>query len=98
MLTDLLTRPLLTPLPVCFAEHHRATALTIVAQTSEAVASTLIRTGACEAAAAALIAELIQARMFLAMAASGPEVAVEEIVHQITDSVTFLVDRASPSR
>jgi AcrR family transcriptional regulator len=80
------------------AEHHRATALTIVAQTSEAVASTLIRTGACEVADAALIAELIQARMFLAMAASGPEVAVEEIVHQIAHSVTFLVDHASPSR
>jgi hypothetical protein len=33
-----------------------------------------------------------------AMAASGPEVAVEEIIHQITHSVTFLVDHASPSR
>jgi AcrR family transcriptional regulator len=79
-------------------EPHREAALTIVAQTSEAVASTAIRTGACAPADAAHIAELIQARMFLAMATSGPEVAFEEIVHQVARTVTFLVDHASPRR
>ena len=80
------------------AEPHRAAALAIVAETSEAVASTLVRTGVCGPADAALLAGLIEARMFLAMAASGPEVAVEEIVEEVAHSVAFLVSRAPKSR
>ena len=79
-------------------ETHRAAALAIVAETSEAVASTLARTGAARPADAAMLAGLIEARMFLAMAASGPEVAVEEIIGQVTQSVAFLVTRATKPR
>lgn len=79
-------------------EPHRAAALAIVAQTSEAIASNLVRTGVCAPPVAAHLADLIQARMFVAMAASGPEVAVEEILEQVEATVTLLVDQAQPRR
>jgi TetR/AcrR family transcriptional regulator len=77
-------------------EPHREVALGIVAQTSEAIASTLVRTGVCAPPAAAHLADLIQASTFVAMAASGPEVPVEAILEQIEATVTFLVDQARP--
>jgi AcrR family transcriptional regulator len=76
-------------------EAHRQTALAIVAQTSEAITFTAIRTGACEPASAALLADLIQARMFLAMAGSGPDVATGDVVDQIAGAVSFLVGRSA---
>lgn len=79
-------------------EPHRQTALTIVAQTSEAIVSTAIRTGACEPAAAPLLTELIQARMFLAMAAADADVATADVVDQIAGAVTFLVEDTARSR
>ena len=41
---------------------------------------------------------LIEARMFLAMAASGPEVAMEEVIDQVAQSVAFLVSRGTKRR
>ena len=73
------------------AEPHRDAALAIVAETSEAIVAILVRTGVAGTADAELLAGLIQARMFLAMAASGPEVAVEEVAGQVAQSVAFLV-------
>jgi AcrR family transcriptional regulator len=80
------------------SEPHRAAALVIVAETSEAVASTLVRTGVADAPQAAVLASLIEARMFLSMAASGPEVAVEDVMAHVAQSVALLVRRASTSR
>jgi AcrR family transcriptional regulator len=80
------------------SEPHRAAALVIVAETSEAVASTLVRTGVADAPQAAVLASLIEARMFLSMAASGPEVAVEDVQADVAQSVALLVRRTSNSR
>jgi TetR/AcrR family transcriptional regulator len=79
-------------------EPHREAALTIVAETSRAVTATLVRTGACGPADATQLAGFIDARMFLAMAASGPEVPVEKVVEVVAHSVAFLVSLAPPSR
>lgn len=74
------------------AEPHRATALAIVAETSEATMSTLVRIGVAERAAADELAALIEAGCSWPWRPSGPEAAVEETVEQIAQSVQFLVN------
>jgi hypothetical protein len=44
------------------------------------------------------LAGLIEARMFLAMAASGPEVLVEQVVDEVAQSVAFLASLVQPNR
>jgi AcrR family transcriptional regulator len=79
------------------SEPHRAAALAIVAETSEAIASTLVRTKVAGPADAMAIADLIEARMFLSMAASGPEVATADVVAMVAQTVALLV-RLAPTR
>ena len=79
-------------------EPHRQAALAIVGQTSEAIASTAIRTGACEPASASQLDKLVQALMFLAMAGSGPDVATGDVIDQVAHAVSFLVARTARNR
>lgn len=72
---------------------HRAAALGIVAQTSDAVAATMVRTGVAGSEDAVVLAGLIEARMFLAMVGSGPEVSSEDVVRLVARSVDVLVSR-----
>jgi TetR/AcrR family transcriptional regulator len=79
------------------SEPHRAAALAIVAETSEALASTLVRTKVAGPADATTIAGLIEARTFLALAASGPDVPVDDVIEQVGQGVALLV-RLGPMR
>ncbi|NMO02756.1 TetR/AcrR family transcriptional regulator [Gordonia sp. TBRC 11910] len=73
-------------------EQHHAAALRIVAQTAQILADVFQRTGVAGGEEATVLTDLVQARMFLVMAVSGPDVAVGDVVGEIARSVEVLID------
>jgi TetR/AcrR family transcriptional regulator len=78
------------------SDHHRMIALGIAAQTSDAVAATMVRTGLASPDEADALAGLVEGRMFLAMAGSGPDVSTADVVSLVARSIDVLVSRARP--
>ena len=77
-------------------DQHRATALRIAGETSDAVAATIVRTGLASPDAAQALAGLIEGRMFLVMAGSGPDVPTDDVVRLLARSIEVLVARPRP--
>jgi AcrR family transcriptional regulator len=76
------------------AEPHHGKALSIVAQTEEAIAAVLIKHKLASSGDAATMARIISAVMFLSMAASvNADHSVEEIVQDIRKQISLLVPR-----
>jgi hypothetical protein len=73
------------------SDHHRMVALGIAAQTSDAVAATMVRTGLANPADAEALAGLVEGRVFLAMAGSGPDVSTADVVNLVARSIEVLV-------
>jgi AcrR family transcriptional regulator len=75
-------------------EPHHSVALSIVAQTEEAIAAILGRNELVVAADAATMARIVTAVMFLSMAASvNATLSIEEIVHDIRTQISLLIRR-----
>lgn len=73
------------------AEPHHAAALQIVAETDQLLTAVLERTGVAGGEEAVVLTGLIDARMFLAMASSGPDISTVDILGDISRSVELLV-------
>ncbi|RDV08573.1 TetR/AcrR family transcriptional regulator [Arthrobacter sp. RT-1] len=75
-------------------EPHHSEALTIVAQTEEAIAAVLGRDGLMATDAAATVARIVSAIMFISMAASvNAGAGIEAIVQDIRTQISLLLPR-----
>lgn len=75
-------------------EPHHSEALSIVAQTEEAIAAVLVRDGLMATDAAATAARIVSAIMFISMAASvNAGAGIEAIVQDIRTQVSLLLPR-----
>jgi AcrR family transcriptional regulator len=75
-------------------EPHHSEALTIVAQTEEAIAAVLVRDGLMATDAAATAARIVSAIMFISMAASvNAGAGIEAIVQDIRTQISLLLPR-----
>jgi AcrR family transcriptional regulator len=75
-------------------EPHHSEALSIVAQTEEAIAAVLVRDGLMATDAAATAARIVSAIMFISMAASvNAGAGIEAIVQDIRTQISLLLPR-----